>query len=311
MNVRLHVAARALVRRFRRQHPLRTGSLIVTILGDAIAPRGGALTLGSLIRLARPFGLTERLVRTSVARVAHDGWLTSRRAGRTSEYRLSAQGRRRFAEATHRIYGEGSEAWSGRWSILLPGSAAGARRERLRRELRWLGFGQLDTDVFAHPGRSPAEVERLAAEIGASAAIALEARSAELETDRRLVRIGWDFEHLSRSYARFVAGFRQADAASRERAPPGRMPYDAAASFIVRTLLIHEYRKIHLRDPLLPQVLLPGAWVGRDAYELCRRLYQQVFAAAEAFVSTQAETLAGPLPEANDEARARFGGIEF
>src|SRR2546430_16693793 len=28
-------------------------------------------------------------------------------------------------------------------------------------------------------------------------------------------------------------------------------------SFIIRTLLIHEYRKIHLRDPLLPPALLP------------------------------------------------------
>ena len=38
------------------------------------------MTLGSLIRLAAPFGLTERLVRTSVARLARDGWLAARTA---------------------------------------------------------------------------------------------------------------------------------------------------------------------------------------------------------------------------------------
>src|SRR5690349_12667309 len=57
----------ALLRHFQAQRPLRAGSGLITIFGDAIAPRGGAVTLGSLIRLAAPFGLAERAVRTSVA----------------------------------------------------------------------------------------------------------------------------------------------------------------------------------------------------------------------------------------------------
>src|SRR6516165_12367364 len=112
-------AVRALLRHFRAQRPLRGGSLLITIFGDAIAPRGGAVTLGSLIRLAAPFGLTERLVRTSVARLARDGWLEARRAGRRSEYRLTASGATRFAEATRRIYGEAPRAWDGQWTLLL------------------------------------------------------------------------------------------------------------------------------------------------------------------------------------------------
>ena len=60
----LETSLHALLGRFRRQRPLRSGSLLVTILGDAIAPRGGRVTLGSLIRLAEPFGLPERLVLT-------------------------------------------------------------------------------------------------------------------------------------------------------------------------------------------------------------------------------------------------------
>ena len=60
-------AAAELVAQFRRQRPLRGGSLIVTLFGDAIMPRGGAVALGSLIALAAPFGLNERLVRTATA----------------------------------------------------------------------------------------------------------------------------------------------------------------------------------------------------------------------------------------------------
>src|ERR1700681_3106881 len=75
-------AAAELVARSRRQRPLRGGSLIVTLFGDSIMPRGGAVALGSLIALAAPFGLNERLVRTADARLAKDGWLEGRRAGK-------------------------------------------------------------------------------------------------------------------------------------------------------------------------------------------------------------------------------------
>jgi hypothetical protein len=44
MSDRTLAAAAALVARFRRQRPLRGGSLIITVFGDAIAPRGGAIT---------------------------------------------------------------------------------------------------------------------------------------------------------------------------------------------------------------------------------------------------------------------------
>src|SRR5580765_3583238 len=115
----LPAPVRALLRRFRAQRPLRGGSLLITLFGDAIAPRGGAVTLGSLIRLAAPFGLTERLVRTSVARLARDGWLSAARVGRRSEYHLSASGAARFAEATQRIYAPTPAQWNRRWTLLL------------------------------------------------------------------------------------------------------------------------------------------------------------------------------------------------
>ena len=84
-------AAALLIGRFRRQRPLRGGSLIVTLFGDAIMPRGGAVALGSLIALAAPFGLNERLVRTATVRLAKDGWLEGRRAGKLSEYQSVAR----------------------------------------------------------------------------------------------------------------------------------------------------------------------------------------------------------------------------
>ncbi len=80
-------------------------------------------------------------------------------------------------------------------------------------------------------------------------------------------------------------------------------------AFILRTLLLHEYRKIHLRDPLLPAALLPEDWAGTDAQKLCRDLYANVFPASEQYLSATVQTQAGALPAPAAEIFQRFGGL--
>ena len=298
----------SLLRQFRRQRPIRGGSLLITIFGDSIAPRGGAVTLGSLISLAQPFGLTERLVRTSVARLAGDGWLLARRDGRRSEYRITPTGRDRFAEATRRIYGAIPDSWGGQWTLLILPPANGGRRQDVREELRWLGFGQVTPGVFAHPNWSVEEARAgLKGVEGAAAALLMKSSSEGSETDRRLVASGWDLGDLTRRYRRFLETFTPvADAVGPTAVGP--MATDEAA-FIIRTLLIHEYRKIHLQDPLLPPALLPVNWVGAAAYDLSKHLYSAVFAAAERYLTNTASTTTEPLPPADSSAYTRFGGL--
>ncbi len=47
---------------FRQQDRVQAGSLIISIFGDAVLPRGSRIWLGSLIELLDPLGLNERLV---------------------------------------------------------------------------------------------------------------------------------------------------------------------------------------------------------------------------------------------------------
>jgi phenylacetic acid degradation operon negative regulatory protein len=318
----------ALLRQFRRQRPIRGGSLLITIFGDSIAPRGGAITLGSLITLAQPFGLTERLVRTSVARLAGDGWVLARRDGRRSEYRITPTGRYRFAEATRRIYGAIPDSWDSQWTLLILPPTTGGRRQDVRDQLRWLGFGQISPGVFAHPNWSLEEARAgLKGVDGAAEGLLLKSSSEGSETDRRLVAAGWDLGELTRRYRRFLDTFTPvADAIGPMAEPVGptveaigparqavghtataaRAATDEAA-FIIRTLLIHEYRKIHLQDPLLPPALLPVNWVGAAAYDLSKHLYSAVFPAAERYLSNTASTITAPLPIADGSAFARFG----
>jgi len=299
------LTAADLVARFRRQRPLRGGSLIVTIFGDSILPRGGAIALGSLIELAAPFGLNDRLVRTAASRLVKDGWIEGRRAGKLSEYHLSKNGRARFAEATKRIYSQADSAWSGRWTLIVVPPMRAALRSEIRRELVWLGFGEISAGVFAHPefdSRALREQRSLGGFLGK--VLAFEASLAEDDAPQRLLELGWDFHDLALRYQRFVArfaGVRAELARHRELEPED--------CFLVRTLLIHEYRRLHLRDPLLPAQLLRADWPGTQAAELCREIYGRVFGPSELHLTRIAARLAGPLPAAEASVMLRFGGI--
>src|SRR5689334_9450622 len=140
------------IERTLRDDPPRAPSLIVTIWGDALAPHGGEVWLAGLIRLLVAFGINERLTRTSVFRLARDGWLEAETHGRQSRYRLTAAGRSRFAAAYRRIYAAPLIDWDGAWDLVVdpPG---GGDRPRLRNELRWEGFGVLAPGVYVRPRR--------------------------------------------------------------------------------------------------------------------------------------------------------------
>ena len=298
-------AAHDLVARFRRQRPLRGGSLIITIFGDSIMPRGGAVSLGSLIALGAPFGLNERLVRTATARLAKEGWLEGRRAGKLSEYHLSSSGRQRFAEATKRIYSAPQSAWAGRWTLIVLPPMRPGERKALREELVWRGFGELSSGIFAHPERDARflGLQRRAAELQAKIMV-FDAHLSGAAAPQRLVSLGWDLQDLAARYRRFVQRFARVQAALRAQ---GQL--DEQACFIIRTLLIHEYRRLHLRDPLLPPRLLQAGWPGTRAATLCRDLYASVFSLSETYLTRIAAKLNGPLPAADAQVLRRFGGI--
>jgi phenylacetic acid degradation operon negative regulatory protein len=289
-----------ILRHFRNRRPLRAGSLLVTILGDAILPRGGMVSLGSLIALCAPFGIPERLARTSVGRLAQSGLLIATRQGRQSFYALSPAGQSEFAAATQRIYAGPPASWDRQWTfVFLPDT--GSSRSRVKSLLTWSGFGQLMNGVFVHPSCTLADARTQLDRLGLASGIAINGRCASRQEDRRLAAEAWNFGDLNRYYAQFLRLF-----APLESAIGGRLKLSVAGSFVLRTLLVHEYRRIHLRDPMLPAELVAGRSAGLAAHRLCRTLYSKVFATAELHLNRLARGPNGPLPAASHEARSRF-----
>lgn len=308
MTTALHDA----LQRVLAEHPPRAPSLVVTVFGDAIAPHGGAVWLGGLIELLAAFEVSERLVRTSVFRLAEEGWLESRREGRRAVYGLTAAGLRRFEHAYRRIYAPPPGAWDGRWTlVLLPRAGDGAgRRAELRRELGWEGFALAAPGLFAHPRASAAALGEILDRLGArDEAFVFAAHATDGVSGRplgELVAQCWPLEALAADYGGFIASFAPLAEAVRAAAF-GVEPREA---FILRTLLIHAFRRVILHDPLLPPELLPAGWPGHAAYALCRELYQLTVRRAEEFLAATLEGVdGGALAPLATGFHERFGGI--
>jgi len=78
-------------------------------------------------------------------------------------------------------------------------------------------------------------------------------------------------------------------------------------AFTARILLIHAYRRVVLRDPLLPPTLLPKDWPGHAARQLCGDIYRGLLPASEQWLNRHGSNESGPLPPAGAELEQRFG----
>lgn len=297
-----------LVEEFKNQRPIRGGSLIITIYGDAISPRGGTVWLGSLIKLLEPLGLNQRLVRTSIFRLTKEGWLTSTQVGRRSYYSLTDTGRRRFESAFRRIYAQLYPEWDGKWDMVITTQLDVELRKVVKKELEWLGFGNISPGVMAHPMADMTELSGTLQDLCVNnEVILMEAQLLGTQTStplKQLVHECWNLQQLSEDYQHFLERFRPI-----LRALENAKDLDPEQCFQLRTLMIHHYRRVLLRDPQLPEKLLPADWAGTSARVLARNIYRLIQAGAEQFLSDTQETADGPLPEPAPRFYKRFGGL--
>lgn len=269
-----------------RAEPSRTWSIIISLYGDAIVPRGGSVWTGTVQQFCAHLGINDGVVRTAMSRLAADGWLTRRRAGRLSFYALSARGHATFRDAATHIYTQQPPRWHGAYDLVIvqtPGD-----REALRTDMAAAGFGALGPDMWLAPaGQAPPA--RLPDHLTLSL-------SGDDASQRALAARVWPIAGIAAAYERFLTAFRPLHAAV--TADRALSDLDALA---VRVLLVHEYRRIVLRDPILPAEILPTAWPGAAARRLCAEVYSRVLPASERWLDAHARGDGGaPLPRARD-----------
>ncbi len=250
-----------------RQGDISARSALVTVFGDTMIGLDGDLWLSDVFTLVEPFGFSERLLRTSLSRLAATDWVTSERHGRRSRYRLTPFARQESIEAGWRIYQVAAAPTSDAdapWTILF------SEDEILITELRWRGFAEIAPGTLGRPGTDVEAISSLVERLGVSEpAIA----TAHFTDTSRLAR----HEHLRQAnglgraqeaYGRFVDHYRPL--AGRAR------PADGRDAFALRTMVIHDLRRCRLAQPDVPAAILGPDWVGHTAHGLAAEIYRAV-----------------------------------
>jgi phenylacetic acid degradation operon negative regulatory protein len=252
---------------------MRARSALFDVYGDHLRTRGDQAPVSALIRLLEPVGIAEPAVRTAISRMAAQGWLEPTRVEAAPGYRASPRAIERLSEAAARIYRRTPEPWDGRWRLVfLESPRHRGERERLRRELSYLGYAEHAPGVWVCPFGRP-EVDEVVARAGGSARHAV---AVELDPDPV---VAWDLSGLASAYA----AWPQVAKGLVEHEPPHADPDEAA--FAARFRLVHEWRKFLFDDPGLPTQLLPGDWPGGPAADLFTREATRLKQASDRFVT--------------------------
>lgn len=246
-------------------------SALFDLYGDHLRSRGGSAPVAALIRMLEPLGISAPAVRTALSRMVAQQWLTSTDSG---AYALTAHARDWLDEAGARIYRTAPEAWDGEWHLrVLAPIAERARRERVRSRLRFLGLAPISDSTWVSP-RASAEVDRLLEDEGVATVTLTGPRVEPVDA----LLEAFDLEALDRAYAAWLV-----EAAGLV----GRGADEDVSAFVVRSELVHSWRKFLFTDPGLPHGLLPADWAGHRAAAFFDEHATRLLPAASRFIDLQ------------------------
>ncbi|HTK65732.1 MAG TPA: PaaX family transcriptional regulator C-terminal domain-containing protein [Pseudonocardia sp.] len=242
-------------------------SLLLTVLGEFVLPRGRPVWTQVLLDVLSGLGVEPKSARQALARTAAEGLLDSERDGRRVRWSLTTSGRALLSEGAERIYGFGAPgpAWDGRWLVVLVSVPESRRqlRHRLRSRLAWAGMGSPAPGVWLspHPGKQH-EVARVIEElelVGVSSSFVGEFGAVGHE--RELMAQAWNLAEVEAAYQDFIAAFSTED------------PRNPDEVMRAQIRLVHQWRRFPFLDPQLPAELLPISWPGPLAYSLFHDLH--------------------------------------
>lgn len=293
------------IEHYLKQNRPRAGSFIVTLFGDVISQHGNCVWLGAIIESVEAFGLNARQVRTAVGRLVQDRWLQSQQIGRKSYYSFTEHGQRQFKRVAGRIYARQLPDWDQQWTLVLLAQAEPRLRDSLRRELAWLGFGQINGYSFAHPRVDKKALAELLADLDAEKKLlVMQATTDEITNQDAVNNIAyqsWQLEEIKPRYEMFCEVFggilRTLDEVKEK---------NEQQMFQLRLLMIHEYRRLLLKTTELPHELLPKVWPGHEALSIASALYGATSEASVSYIEKHFQAINGRVSAVDESFFKRF-----
>ncbi len=232
---------------------IRVWSVVITVFGDAVVPRGGVVASTSLAALSAEMGVKPEAFRVAMSRLTKDGWLQRSKKGRLSFFQLSEKGKAVFGPATTRIYAPYHGSADGWKLAVLPSSVDGA-----------------PDGAIALGGRSYLTPK----DVGFEDALSV---SGEFDVVPNWVKDRIGSTDLVQAYGDLYSTLSALDVT-------GSSPLSAA---VLRTLIVHQWRRLVLRHADLPPEFFPEGWRGEDCRTIVHQLLADLAPAADAWFDSE------------------------
>ncbi|MBN2239167.1 MAG: hypothetical protein JW712_05300 [Dehalococcoidales bacterium] len=249
---------------------IRPQSAMLILYGDYLLENKAELGIGSIITLFGNFGLSDQAVRSAVSRMCRSGLLKVRSSGRKSFYSLTEYGLSLLTTGARRVFTRKDTKWDGYWNIVTYSIPEDNRKKRdvLRRELSWMGYGTLSGATMISPYDFSSVVLELAKKLGITEYIHIfQAKQTGIGDAMKIVSSCWELNKIHDIYADFLATFEPRYKEFKNRIDRGEA-IDNSEYFSERFMLIHDYRRLPFFDPDLPEELLPDNWLRPRAVKL-------------------------------------------
>lgn len=257
---------------------LQPQDLTLSLLGTYLLPAPRLCWSGGLVTLLGEFGFSAGASRAALSRLARRGIFARERRGRQVYYALTDRARRLLQEGEDRIFSFGLEPWEDTWTIVLyslPDADRG-NRDRLRTRLAFLGFGPVYDGAWIAPHTRDGAVREVLDDLGVHDEVRVfTGRPSGFVDVAAMIRSAWDWGELDHRYGDFLAAY------ARHRAPDVRDESDERHALMVRTRIVHDFRRFPLLDPDVPEHLVPGRVRRSEAVALFHDVYDRLAVPAQ------------------------------
>ena len=238
---------------------LRVWSIVVTIFGDLVQPRGTPISTQELLQLTDAIGIEGNALRTAMSRLAKEGWLTRHKQGRTSAYSLSKSGTNTFLAASERIYNPHFFSPNDQWHLAIYNEP-------------------IDPKTIDHASSFQINKTTVLSQDPLVGKDYL-ALSATIDDMPDWVKEQLIPQSLSDNYQTLHHLLQTIDRTVLTTLPP-------LEAMALRFITIHFWRRLVLRHPLLPKSFSNADWIGSETHAHVKELYAEIIAPSEQWWET-------------------------
>jgi phenylacetic acid degradation operon negative regulatory protein len=222
---------------------------------------GGSMSMADLLTLTDHMEIDQGAIRTALSRLAKEEWVIGTKTGRTSSYAFSTVGRAAFEPASARVYAAEYAPNGNDWVVAILPPQRAKDRQVMQKMLAEKFVLQTQGGVALWP-------KSLAPKRGFLEQLGCLCFTGQLDRVPDWVKAEFAPTEAEALAKQFLLKYQDIAA--------NKSPMTALDATVARILMLHDWRRMLLRYPVVPALLQPSDWSMPSAHTLVAKTYKRL-----------------------------------